>query len=107
MSDEAITLGSPHEEWEKFKATVYPGGMPLPKKVQLHQAYFAGALMVLAQIEQCQRLSDEQDQDPEALMAALGKEIVENVQQHKAAHKVKLESDPSPILKARFKPQRN
>ena len=48
------------DEWREYRDAVYPKGIPANQNLELHQAFFAGALVVLnLAIQRAGELSEE------------------------------------------------
>lgn len=49
------------DEWKEYRDACYPTGIPIEQNIECHQAFFAGALVVLKlAVERAEGMTDEQ-----------------------------------------------
>jgi hypothetical protein len=47
------------DHWQTYKASCYPAGMTTEQHKQLHQAFFAGALVMMQEMQEASEHDDE------------------------------------------------
>ena len=48
------------ELWKNYRDKVYPAGMPAQQNIEVHQAFFAGALQAMAELQTAADLPGDQ-----------------------------------------------